>query len=86
MSGYNSDNTLVLATHEQIGSNTRMLLLHVRRDGTHEYIIGSYFKSAHNHGMLGYECWEYSWDWGHYFNNLVSAVDFWEAEVLGRKE
>lgn len=43
MSGYNSTNTYVLATHEQAGGNTRMLLLHICDSGRHEYVIGSYF-------------------------------------------
>lgn len=43
MSNYNSDNTTVLATSEQAGGNTRMLLLHEMESGRREYVIGSYF-------------------------------------------
>lgn len=43
MSNYNSENTTILATHEQAGGNTRMLLLHVCENGRHEYVVGSYF-------------------------------------------
>lgn len=25
---------------------------------------------------------DYSWDWGHYFNDIVSAVNYWKREVL----
>ena len=25
----------------------------------------------------------YSWDWGHYFNDVVHAVDYWKREVIG---
>lgn len=25
---------------------------------------------------------DYSWDWGHYFNSVLSAVDYWERDVL----
>ena len=28
----------------------------------------------------------YSWDWGHYFSDVVSAVRYWEREVLGTEE
>jgi len=43
--GYNSENTLILATEMQAGNNRRMLLLHICEDGRHEYVIGSYFAS-----------------------------------------
>ena len=43
MSNYNSTNTHILATHEQAGGNTRMLLLHICDSGRHEYVVGSYF-------------------------------------------
>jgi len=26
---------------------------------------------------------DYSWDWGHYFGDVVDAVDYWKSEVLG---
>jgi len=42
MSNYTSDNTIILATHEQ-GDNTRMLLLHKCDSRRLEYVIGSYF-------------------------------------------
>lgn len=43
MSNYDSENTTILATHEQAGGNTRMLLLHKCGSGRLEYVIGSYF-------------------------------------------
>lgn len=85
--GYNSENTKVLATHMQ-GDNKRMLLLHTMQDGRHEYIIGSYFTEKHYDGGLGYEHWDYSWDWGHYFNGedaFLNAAHYWEREVLWRE-
>ena len=83
MSDYNSENTVVLSTTQHKDGNTRMLLLYTREDGSHEYIIGSYFKQEHYDGALGYERMDYSWYWGHYFNDLASAFDYWKEEVLG---
>ena len=86
MSNYTSENTHILATHMQAGGNRRMLLLHVCEDGRHEYVIGSYFAEKHYDGALGYERWDYEWDWGHYFggeDGLLNAVDYWKREVLG---
>ena len=83
MSDYNSENTVVLSTTQQKDGNTRMLLLYTRpEDGSHEYIIGSYFKQEHYDGTLGYERMDYSWYWGHYFNDLADAFDYWRREVL----
>lgn len=78
MSGYNNTNTKVLAEHPQ-GRNTRMLLLHTCNDGRLEYVIGSYFTEEWGEGNVV----DYSWDWGHYFGDVVSAVDYWKQEVLG---
>lgn len=91
MGNYNSKNTTILATHEQAGGNTRMLLLHKCESGRLEYVIGSYFTVECNLGdpfdMNGPAFVDdYSWDWGHYFNGddaLVKAARFWEREVLG---
>lgn len=83
MSGYNSENTQVLETVEQAGGNLRMLLRHTHESGRVEYIVGSYFTTSFYDGALGYERADYSWDWGHYFDDVVSAVDYWKAEVLG---
>lgn len=82
MSYYNSTNTHILATHEAAGGNTRMLLLHINGDGRHEYVIGSYFQQKPYVGTLGYEHTDYSWDWGHYFSDVVSAVAYWNNEVV----
>lgn len=46
MSNYNSTNTIVLATYEAGGGNTRMLLLHICENGRHQYVIGSYFTES----------------------------------------
>ena len=98
MSYYNSENTHILATHEQTGGNTRMLLLHVCDNGRHEYVVGSYFQQEPSGRRMLFECHEcgsyergeelvdYSWDWGHYFggdDGLLNAVDYWKREVLG---
>ena len=83
MSNYNSENTHVLATCEQAGGNTRMLLFHVCESGRHEYVVGSYFQEHRYDGALGYERYDYEWDWGHYFGDAVSAVGYWLREVLG---
>ena len=96
MSDYNSGNTKILATCEKAGGNTRMLLLHEFMDGTLEYIIGSYFLQEPRGHMSFTECpscknsipsvenlTDYSWDWGHYFFDVVAAVDYWKEEVLG---
>jgi hypothetical protein len=90
MSNYNSLDTEVLATCEQAGGNTRMLLLHIRIDGSHEYIVGSYFKRRPWPGetldpQQDEPCiFEYEWDWGHYFDGpdaLFNAVDYWRENV-----
>lgn len=82
MSNYTSENTTVLKTHQD-GDNLRMLLLHDCGE-RHEYIIGSYFKQTRYDGALGYERWDYSWDWGHYFQEIEAATEFWRREVLGQ--
>lgn len=82
MSNYNSENTTILATCEQAGGNKRMLLLHECESGRLEYVIGSYFTEAFYDGALGYERVDYSWDWGHYFGDVVDAVDYWNRMVL----
>ena len=94
MSNYNSTNTHVLATHEQHDGNTRMLLLHVCESGRHEYVVGSYFTVKQVGHMSFMECHacgnyepvmenreEYEWTWGHYFQSVVDAVDYWQHEV-----
>lgn len=85
MGRYNCDNTTVLETHLAPGGNTRMLLMHTMENGNREYIIGSYFHETHYIGALGYERWDYEWDWGHYFQDVVSAVEYWKNEVLNEE-
>jgi hypothetical protein len=85
MSIYNSENTKVLATCNQDG-NMRMLLFHECDSGRHEYVIGSYFHETRYDGSLGYERYDYEWDWGHYFGDVVNAVDYWKREVLLTEE
>lgn len=91
MSNYSSKNTTILATHEQAGGNTRMLLLHKCESGRLEYVIGSYFTVEVNLGdpfdMNGPAFVDdYSWDWGHYFGDVVSAVDYWKREIASAEE
>ncbi|MBQ9000479.1 MAG: hypothetical protein IJ087_01345 [Eggerthellaceae bacterium] len=90
MSNYTSENTEILAMHtdeSRLHPNTRMLLLHRCENGRLQYVIGSYFASVWNG-----TCYEYSWDWGHYFDEhngngaLFRAVHYWEREVLGIEE
>lgn len=92
MSYYNSTNTEILATHTiENGShpNTRMLLFHKFSDGRAEFVIGSYFTQEEHVEQQGpFEVVtegivDYSWDWGHYFGELIDAVDYWKREVLG---
>ena len=80
---YNSENTHILATHEQAGGNVRMLLMHETQNPRrpHEYVIGSYFHQKRYDGALGYERWDYEWDWGHYFSDIVNAVDYWKEVI-----
>ena len=79
---YNSENTDVLATHDQ-GGNKRMLLCHRCESGRHEFVVGSYFHEKRHDGALGYERWDYEWDWGHYFSDIISAVDYWREVLEG---
>ena len=81
MGRYNSNNTTILDERELDG-NTRMLLLHRHESGRLEYIVGSYFEKHWYEGCLGYSHMDYSWQWGHYFDNIVSAAEFWKTEVL----
>lgn len=76
MSNYNSENTHVLATREQAGGNTRMLLLHVCESGRHEYVVGSYFEQKPRG-----DGWDYEWYWGHYFGSFDQAAMYWLQEV-----
>ena len=85
MSNYNSENTHILATHMEGGDNRRMLLMHICGNGRHEFVIGSYFHEKRYSGALGYERWDYEWDWGHYFSDIVDAVEYWSTEVLGNE-
>lgn len=118
---YNSDNTKVLATHEQHDGNVRMLLLHEFESGRLEYVVGSYFTVYKEYidrwvdGAGGFHTivadengncftldmhedvgrvngnWEgafdkpgkfyYEWTWGHYFESVVDAVDYWQREI-----
>lgn len=79
---YSSENTTILATCDKAGGNRRMLLLHRCDSGRLEYVVGSYFHERRYDGALGYERYDYEWDWGHYFSNVVDAVDYWKREVL----
>lgn len=88
MGNYDSENTTILATHEQVGGNTRMLLLHKCESGRLEYVIGSYFTVECNLGdpfdMNGPAFVDdYSWDWGHYFGLFEQAALYWLSEVIG---
>ena len=76
---YNSENTKVLATYEQKDGNIRMLLLHEFESGRLEYVIGSYFNVFER--VEGEGCKEYEWTWGHYFDSVVDAVDYWQREI-----
>ena len=78
MKKYNSMNTTVLMTHGTDRNDTRMLLLHKRMDGSIEYIIGSYFNAT----RTGWDEYDYDWYWGHYFDDLVYAVDYWKRNIL----
>lgn len=78
MSRYNSENSKVLENR-----NGKMLLLHEFEDGRHEYIVGSNFTVTWYDGACGYMRQDYSWDWGHYFNNIVSAAMFWKEVAIG---
>ena len=82
MSAYNSENTTILATHDE-GGNKRMLLLHRCESGRLEYVIGSYFTTEIRViDSEGHTKADYSWDWGHYFSDVVSAAEHWK-EVIG---
>lgn len=78
---HNSTNTIVLELHAQ-GDNLRMLLVHRLDDVPddmewrykREYIIGSYFCEDVTSDGVSY----YSWDWGHYFNDLKAAYYYWK--------
>lgn len=87
MSYYNSTNTHILATHKAAGGNTRMLLMHECENPNrpYEFVIGSYFRQHYCDGELGCEHWDYEWDWGHYFGDVVNAVNYWNNEVLGEE-
>jgi len=76
---YNSENTKVLARREHADGNMRMLLLHEFENGRLEYVVGSHFRETRYDGALGYERWDYDWYYGHYFSDVVSAVEFWKA-------
>ena len=85
MSNYTSKNTTILATHMQ-GNNKRMLLLHKCDNGRHEYVIGSYFTVETNLGdpydINGPAFIDsYSWDWGHYFSDVVAATEYWKMDI-----
>ena len=80
MSRYNSENTTVLATHDD-GANRRMMLLHRHESGRLEYVIGSNFAEKRYDGALGYERYDYSWDYGHYFSDVVSAAEYWKGII-----
>lgn len=81
MSNYNSTNTDILAMETQAGNNTRMLLAHHMDNGNMEYVIGSYFTTRHYVGSLEGDFYTYSWDWGHYFQSIFDAVDYWRSHV-----
>lgn len=91
MSNYNSTNTYVLATHEQAGGNVRMLLAHRCESGRIEYVVGSYFTESTEvatdpwHDAVAFPV-AYSWDWGHYFDDVLKATDYWKREVIGSTE
>lgn len=77
MGHYDSTNTEVLDTYRQEDGNLRMLLYHHCADSFGEFIIGSYFCEDVTSDGVSF----YSWDWGHYFQDIVTAVDYWK-EVL----
>ena len=82
MSDYNNTNTIVLEKHMQEDGNLRMLLVHRLDDVPddmgwrykREYIIGSYFCEDVTSDGVSY----YSWDWGHYFNDIEAAYRYWQ--------
>jgi len=77
---YNSENTTILATHYDRW-NKRMFLLHRFESGRLEYIVGSNFTEKRYDGALGYESYAYSWDYGHYFSDVVSAAEYWKGII-----
>lgn len=86
MSNYSSENTTILAMHEQEGSKRALLLHRYAGDGRLEYVVVSNLAQTRYDGALGYERIDYSWDWGRYFgNDVTSAVKYWE-EILAEGE
>ena len=85
MGNINSGNTTILAIREEEDNNKKALLLHKFVDPRRklEYIVCSHFEESHYDGCLGYEHYDYSWSWGHYFSDVVAAVNYWKREVLG---
>ena len=82
MGRYNSDNTHVLATKMQAGDNRRMLLLHICESGRHEFVIGSYFNEVRDPFN---ERWDYSWYWGHYFPEVMPAIEYWQQVLKNER-
>lgn len=76
---YNSENSTILTTDE----NGHMFLAKRTCDGRVEFVIGSNFKQHYYEGFGGYARTDYEWVWGHYFFNIVEAVEFWKNEVMG---
>lgn len=95
--GFNSDNSKILATYDEVRidgiTNTHMLLMREYESGRIEFVIGSYFTKKPHMKELGdtgievvtEDLMDYEWDWGHYFSNVFSAVDYWYQKVLRLK-
>lgn len=92
--GYNSENTHILATHEDNRGNMRMLL-HYRGECKSEFVIGRSFEVGEERKRTVTEAFggiatdryreTYSWECGHYFQDFEDAADYWRREVLWRE-
>lgn len=82
--GYTSNDSRILETLEDKDGTRKALIQHDLKRGGHEYVVCSNLQTEHFDGALGYEEDRYSWDWGHYFQSIVDAVECWKEKALGK--
>ena len=84
MGAYNSENTTVIEKCE-IDFRTYALLLRKYEDGSIEFVVADGFTECRYDGLMGYARYDYCWQSGSYFWDILRAAKCWNATKGGTR-